>query len=170
MSARKVLFVLLALITVNIVRVSAQEVVVPAGSEVTPVTVETLTLDRAINLALENNRAVKNARIETQKASDRVAYAKTYRLPQFKLTTLVQQPLSSFDTTFEKGLFGSNPTEDTVVTSSMKPNQRVVTTASILPALSSSAVISQPCPLAASAARANACLGGSGSSSGRTFG
>src|SRR6185503_9853724 len=126
MSARKVLFVLLALITVNVTRVTAQEVVVPAGSEVTPVTAETLTLDRAINLALENNRAVKNARIETEKASDRVAYTKTYRLPHFKLTTLVQQPLSSFDTTFEKGLFGPTPTEDTVVTSSMKPNALVV--------------------------------------------
>jgi outer membrane protein TolC len=125
MSARKVVL-LLAIITLSVTRASAQEVVVPAGPEVSPVPTETLTLERAINLALQNNRTAKNARLEIEKANDRVAYTKTYRLPQFKLTTLVQQPLSTFDTTFEKGLFGPTPTEDTVVTSSLKPNAIVL--------------------------------------------
>jgi hypothetical protein len=45
-------------------------------------------------------------------------------LPSFKVSSLVSQPLSSFDTTFEKGVFGTYdgigpiPNEDVVITSS----------------------------------------------------
>lgn len=57
-----------------------------------------------------------------------------------------------------------------ITTSSLKPNQRVVATASILPAFSSLPTISQPSACAAAAARENACSGGAASSSGRMSG
>lgn len=125
MDARTVLLILIAIFTLSI-GAAAQELLVPTSAEVSSVTAETLTLDGAINLALDNNRTVKSAQIETEKANDRLAATRTYRLPQFKLSTLVQQPLSTFDTTFEKGLFGPVPSEDTVVTSSMKPNALII--------------------------------------------
>jgi outer membrane protein TolC len=125
MRARNLLLVIMAVFCLS-VSIAGQELMTPPAGAASPLTSESLTLDRAISLALENNRSAKIARLETEKASDRVAEQKTYRLPQFKLTTLVQQPLTSFDTTFEKGLFGTVPAEDTVVTSSMKPNALVI--------------------------------------------
>lgn len=87
---------------------------------------DALTLDQAIKLAIENNRSMKNARIEVEKQSDKLAAAKTHRLPTFKLNTLISQPLSTFDTHFAKGVFGNYPGigpvpfEDTTITSSTK--------------------------------------------------
>lgn len=84
----------------------------------------TLTLDQAIQIALKNNRETKNARLEIDKANDKLGAFRTRRLPSFNVSSLVSQPLSSFDTTFEKGVFGtyeglgSVPAEDTVITSS----------------------------------------------------
>ncbi len=103
----------------------AQEpMLIPAG-------VEILSLDKVLNLALINNRTAQNARLETAKADLRVEATRTRLYPGFKLSGGVSQPLSSFDTTFEKGVFGSFPSgpvpnEDTVITSSMKPNAVVV--------------------------------------------
>ena len=88
---------------------------------------DALTLDHAINLAIENNRSARNARIEVEKQTDNLAAAKTHRLPTFKLDSLVSQPLSTFDTHFDKGVFGTYPGigpvpfEDTAITSSTKP-------------------------------------------------
>ncbi|HZI47464.1 MAG TPA: TolC family protein [Pyrinomonadaceae bacterium] len=88
---------------------------------------DALTLDNAIKLAIENNRSAKNARIEVEKQTDNLAAAKTHRLPTFKLDSLVSQPLSTFDTHFDKGVFGTYPGigpvpfEDTTITSSTKP-------------------------------------------------
>ena len=87
---------------------------------------EILTLDKAIDVALENNRSTKNARIETQKSDDRVAATRTRLYPGFKLSAGVSKPLSTFDTTFEKGVFGTAPLEDTVITSSTNPTAAVV--------------------------------------------
>ena len=84
----------------------------------------TLTLDRAIAIALENNRETKNARLEIDKANDKLDALRTRRLPSFKVSSLISQPLSTFDTNFEKGVFGTYPGigavpgEDTVITSS----------------------------------------------------
>ena len=88
---------------------------------------EVLTLNRAISLALENNRSAKNAKLEVEKAGDKVAQLRTRRLPSLKLTSLVSQPLSTFETRFEKGVFGTYPgigpvpAETTFITSSTKP-------------------------------------------------
>ncbi len=96
-----------------------------------PPGVDVLTLDKAIDLALLNNRSAKNARLEAEKADDRTAAARTHMLPQFKLNAGVSKPLTTFDTTFEKGVFGTTPSgpipnEDTVITSSTNPTAAIV--------------------------------------------
>jgi hypothetical protein len=88
----------------------------------------TLTLDQAIATALKNNREAKNARLEIEKADDKLDAYRTRRLPSFKINSLVSQPLNSIDTTFERGIFGiypSNvpvPIEDTVIKSGTNTN------------------------------------------------
>src|ERR1043165_9281814 len=85
---------------------------------------EVLTLDQAIQVALKNNREAKNARLDIEKSNDKLDAFRTRRLPAFKVTATISQPLSSFDTTFEKGVFGTYPgigpvpNEDTVIKSS----------------------------------------------------
>ncbi len=96
-----------------------------------PPGVEVLTLDKAIDLALINNRSAKNARLETEKSDDRTAAARTHMLPVFKFNAGISKPLSTFDTTFEKGVFGTSPSgpipnEDTVITSSLNPTAAIV--------------------------------------------
>ena len=92
----------------------------------------TLSLDQAIQIALKNNRETKNARLDIDKANDKLDAYRTRRLPSFKVSSLISQPLSSFDTTFEKGVFGtyegigSVPNEDTVITSSTNPTGLIV--------------------------------------------
>ncbi|HYV84250.1 MAG TPA: TolC family protein [Pyrinomonadaceae bacterium] len=99
---------------------SAQEpLVIPPG-------VEVISLDKAIDLALLNNRSAKNARLEVDKSDDRTAAARTHMLPVFKFNAGVSKPLSTFDTTFEAGVFGPVPTEDTVITSTTDPTAAIV--------------------------------------------
>lgn len=93
---------------------------------------EVLTLDQAINIALRDNRNTQNARLEVDKAGEKLAATRTHLFPSFKLSSLVSQPLSTFDTTFEKGIFGTLPTvgpipnEETVITSDTKPTALIV--------------------------------------------
>jgi outer membrane protein TolC len=92
--------------------------------ETRPATGEILSLEKAIEIALTNNRDAKNARLEIEKSGDKLDAYRTRRLPQIKLSSQISQPLSSFDTTFEKGVFGTYPgvgpipNEDTVIKSS----------------------------------------------------
>ena len=88
---------------------------------------ERLTLERAISIALEENRPVRNARLDVENYDDKVAELRTKRLPSFKLSTLISQPLTPFDIKFEKGAFGTFtetgpiPNEDTTIEGSMRP-------------------------------------------------
>lgn len=115
-----ILFLVLTIFAGSALTVTAQE---PAG-----MSGDSLTLEQAIEIALKNNRSVKNAKLEAEKGGDQVAALKTRRLPGIKLDSLLSQPLSKFETTFTKGTFGTYsgigpvPSEDTVITSSMKPN------------------------------------------------
>jgi outer membrane protein TolC len=83
-----------------------------------------LTLDQAIAIALKNNREAKNARLEIEKSDDKLQAYRTRRLPSFKISSLVSHPLNSFDTVFERGVFGIYPgnvpvpLQDTVIKSS----------------------------------------------------
>lgn len=118
--SRRVLLVVIAILAWSVPAVVAQQ------------TREVLTLDQAINIALQDNRSVQNAKFEVQKSDDKLAAARTHLFPSFKLSTLVSQPLSTFDTTFEKGVFGTLPTvgpipsEDTIITSDTKPTALIV--------------------------------------------
>lgn len=93
---------------------------------------EILTLDQAIQLALRNNRSAQNARLEVDKADDKTAALRTRRLPSLKLSTLFSKPLNTFETTFEKGIFGTFegigpiPAEDTLVESETNPTALVI--------------------------------------------
>ena len=98
---------------------------------VLPPGVEVISLDKAIDLALLNNRSAKNARLEVGKSDEKTAAARTHMLPVFKVNAGLQKPLTTFDTTFEKGVFGSLngtpiPNETTVITSSTDPTAAIV--------------------------------------------
>ena len=71
--------------------------------------VERLTLEQAIALALDHNRLVRNEALEVEKAADRVAAARTRRLPEFKLAAAVLQPLAPFEVRFDQGSLGVFP-------------------------------------------------------------
>lgn len=91
-----------------------------------------LTLDQAIGIALKNNREAKNARLEIEKAGDKLDAYRTRRLPSFKISSLVSQPFNTIDTKFERGVFGIYPgnvpvpIEDTVIKSSMNTTALLV--------------------------------------------
>jgi outer membrane protein TolC len=68
-----------------------------------------LTLDEAVNLALQQNRLVKNSVLEAQKFDFQVNTARSQRKPQFQFSMLGGELLHSFDFTFDKGVFGTYP-------------------------------------------------------------
>jgi outer membrane protein len=61
------------------------------------ITAETLTLDRAIDLALRNNHAIKIAQFEVARAQEEISVAKTSRLPSLHAYTLVSENLAQND-------------------------------------------------------------------------
>jgi outer membrane protein len=68
-----------------------------------------LTLDEAVSLALQDNRVVKIAALEEQKAGEAVSVARSRRLPQFHVDVLAGSNLHPFDFTFPAGSFGNYP-------------------------------------------------------------
>src|SRR5262245_12112806 len=89
-----------------------------------PEELNTLTLDQAIALALENNRSLKNASLNIAKAQNQVAASRTYRLPSLNSYVLGARELSHADLTFDKGALGilpgvgPVPAQDTTIRSS----------------------------------------------------
>src|SRR5262245_21069354 len=71
--------------------------------------VEVLGLDQALRLAADNNRQLKIAELDVQKAQERVAAATKKRYPQFSFTLLESQLLTELAFTVEQGQFGSFP-------------------------------------------------------------
>ena len=68
-----------------------------------------LTLDEAVNLALQHNWLVKNSVLEVQKNDFQVSTARSRRKPQFQFSMLGGELLHSYDFTFPKGVFGTYP-------------------------------------------------------------
>jgi len=66
-----------------------------------------LTLDEAVNLALQNNWNVKNSVLEVQKQDFEVSTARSRRKPQFQFTMLGGELLHSFDFTIPQGSLGT---------------------------------------------------------------
>ncbi|MET1085376.1 MAG: TolC family protein [Burkholderiales bacterium] len=78
-----------------------------AAAQSTNITLtERLTLDRAIHLALENNRQIQNATLQVQKASENVEIARSHRLPVFDIEGQASQLLTPVDFAFPQGAFG----------------------------------------------------------------
>src|SRR2546427_6570837 len=102
-------------------------VLTKAQTQLTPAPNEVLTLEKAINLALESNREVQNASLEAQKARDNAAAFRTHRLPVIKTSSLLSKPLTGFRLTVDRGALGTFPatgpipSENIAISSSTKP-------------------------------------------------
>ncbi len=98
-----------------------------------PPTAEVLTLERAVTLALENNRQVKNAALEVGKSEDQIAAFKTKRLPALKLDLMEAEPLAPIELKFQQGDLGSSPTTgpipptNTTIRTPQKPMTAITT-------------------------------------------
>lgn len=68
-----------------------------------------LTLEQAVSTALASNRRVAAAQLEVAQAKERLAKAKTSRMPTLEAEGLVSQLVTSADFEFEKGAFGTYP-------------------------------------------------------------
>jgi outer membrane protein TolC len=101
----------------------------PAGvaAQTSAPAAETLTLDAAIRLAIENNLTLQNARLQVQKAEGNVSVARTRRLPSFETQALASQLLTPAGFTFPAGAFGVYeatgpiPSTETRITSPREP-------------------------------------------------
>jgi outer membrane protein TolC len=81
-----------------------------SADESKPSSTEVLTLEQAVALALEGNRTVRNAELEVSKAEDRLAAARTHRLPSLKFNSFSSLLLQRIDFLFKQGDFGTFPT------------------------------------------------------------
>ncbi len=68
---------------------------------------DVLSLEQAVALALKDNRPVKNAALEVEKAQDRVSAAKTLRWPALTFSLLESRLLTPLDFEFKTGVFGT---------------------------------------------------------------
>jgi outer membrane protein TolC len=64
----------------------------------TPTSAEVLRLDQAINIALQNNRSLKNARLNVERGEDEIAARRTSRFPSSHFYALVSQDMVKHDT------------------------------------------------------------------------
>jgi outer membrane protein TolC len=69
--------------------------------------VEMLGLDRAVAMAVDSNRQLKIAALDVERAQQRIAEARTKRLPTFSTYALESQLLTSLDFTVRAGQFGT---------------------------------------------------------------
>src|SRR6266478_2488029 len=63
------------------------------GQQTTPNSAEVLSLDEAINIALQNNRPLKNSRLNVEKGEDEIRSVRTSRLPSTHFYALVSQDM-----------------------------------------------------------------------------
>src|SRR5262249_20503561 len=88
---------------------------------------DTLTLARAVEMALENNRGLRSSALDAQKAEDKVMANRTRQFPRISFYALVAQQLRSFDFTLERGVLGTYsgtgplPAEDVHLKSPLAP-------------------------------------------------
>ena len=72
-----------------------------------PRSVDVLGLDQAVAIALDSNRQLKIAALDVERAQQRVAEARTRRLPTFNTYVLAAELITSFDVTVRAGQFGT---------------------------------------------------------------
>jgi outer membrane protein len=76
-----------------------------------------LTLEQALDIALQENRNLDNAEMDVGKATDSLAAERTKRLPRLNLGVSEYYNLTPQSFTYEAGTFGPVPTEDVEITS-----------------------------------------------------
>src|SRR2546422_2978241 len=88
---------------------------------------DTLTLDEAVAMALENNRGLRSSALDAEKLGDRLKSSSTRQFPSISLYALGAQQLRSFDFTLKKGVLGTYsgtgplPSEDVHLQTSTAP-------------------------------------------------
>jgi outer membrane protein TolC len=98
-----------------------------AGAQDLPSTVETLTVDQAVDYALKHNPSLLTAEMAVEKAGDNLAAFRTRRLPSIRLNVLGGQLLTTPTVTFDRGVFGNYtdvgpiPGKETEVNVSRRP-------------------------------------------------
>src|SRR5882724_9646202 len=75
----------------------------------TPRAAEVLSLDQAINIALQNNRSLKNARLNVDKGEDEIRSVRTSRLPSTHFYALVSQDMVKHETNLTSPFTGVFP-------------------------------------------------------------
>jgi outer membrane protein TolC len=89
--------------------------------------VEVLELDRAVTMALDNNRQLKIAALDVERAQERVAEARTKRLPALNTYVLGSHLITPLDFTVRAGQFGLYsgigpvPSTDTKISTPRQP-------------------------------------------------
>jgi len=86
--------------------------------------VEVLGLDGAVAMALDSNRQLKIAALDVERAQQRVAEARTKRLPAFNTYVLASQLITSLDFTVREGQFGTFSTVGPVPSTDTKIRTR----------------------------------------------
>jgi len=81
----------------------------PAWCETKPAAAPVLTLQPAVNLATENNRPLKSATLEVEKAENLTDAARTRRFPALNVLGVSGQLLSPLKFEFKQGVFGTFP-------------------------------------------------------------
>ena len=86
-------------------------VLLPAAAPAQPraAASERLTLESAIEIALENNRGLAAAKLDVERAAADLAVARARRLPSFETTASVSQLLTPVTFAFPRGAFGDYP-------------------------------------------------------------
>src|SRR6266850_2624940 len=64
----------------------------------TPTAADVLSLDQALNIALQNNRSLKNARLTVEKGEDEIQSIRTSRFPSSHFYALVSQDMVKHET------------------------------------------------------------------------
>ena len=77
--------------------------------QITPSSAEVLSLDQAINIALQNNRSLKNARLNVEKSEDEIQSIRTSRFPSTHFYALVSQDMVKHETNLTNPVTGIFP-------------------------------------------------------------
>jgi outer membrane protein TolC len=91
-----------------------------------------LTLEQAIELALRDNRLVKNSQLAVAKVEDQLAATHALRRPAFKVYALGAQQLAELNFEFERGAYGTYaatgpvPARRTVLSTPRRPTLFIV--------------------------------------------
>jgi outer membrane protein TolC len=102
------------------------------AAQVSPA-IETLTVDQAVQIALENNRELRNAVVEARKTDFRISATRSQMLPSVSVTATGAQQLSRIDFTLQRGLLGvfpgtgPIPAADTRIRTPLVPTGLVIT-------------------------------------------